>query len=248
MWEKIFDFDEKLLPARLKTHSSFLKIFSCALSFHSLTQLIREARENVANPPNELNRPKTHFLVEPLLINQEARYSDQEIRDHLLTLLITASDTTVNLVGACLLFLAINQEIQQRVHDEIVEVFGDDDDAIEFDYERLNELRYLERVLKETLRVFSPIPIYIRECIEDCDIGIGVTVKRDTKIFILNHVMHHREDIWGREARRFDPDNFSADKIAERDSSAFIPFGSVGVIDARDIFTADSLTCVFATL
>lgn len=196
------------------------------------------------NVENELNRPETHFLVEQLLINQATRYSDQEICDQLLTLLITASDTTVNLVGACLLFLAINQDIQKRLHDEIVDALGDDgDDDVEFDFDHINNLRYLDKVLKETLRIFSPIPVFVRECIDDCDIGIGSTLQRGTKIFILSHIMHQREDIWGVKSRQFDPENFSAEKMSERDSSAFSPFGSVRCFPL--IFTIFTMNYIF---
>jgi cytochrome P450 len=176
---------------------------------------------------NENDRMKVRFLCEPIL-NSEEKYSDREIRDQILTLLIAASDTTSNLVGASLMFLAINQEIQKKVHDEISEVFSDGDDY-EINYERLNNLRYLEKVMKETLRLFSPLPISARECLDDCDIGIGCVVKKGTKIILLNHILHRRVDIWGPNSHKFDPENFSDDNVLKRDPYSFIPFGSVSI-------------------
>lgn len=127
-------------------------------------------------------------------------------------------------MAACVLFLAINQEIQTKVYDEILEICQDDQSI---DYERLNELKYLEMVLKETLRLFSPIPIFIREAIDDCDVGTGKTLKRGTKVFILNHIIHRRKDIWGENCSRFDPQNFSAENCSRRDPYSFAPFGTV---------------------
>jgi cytochrome P450 family 4 len=88
------------------------------------------------------------------------------------------------------MYLAINQEIQQKVYDEIVD--------IDFDCERITELKYLEMYLKETLRLFSPLPMMMRETFEDCDFGTGKTLKKSTKIFIINFILHQRKDIWER--------------------------------------------------
>lgn len=204
-------------------------MFGFVLNFLN-PQLIDEARQrhknsllNIANNKAESNRPKINFIVDQL-INHEEKYCDQEIREQLLTLQITASDTTMNLVSACFMYLAINQEIQQKVHDELVDVFDEDFD---FDYERLNELKYLEKCLKETLRLFSPLPMMSRETFEDCDLGTGKTVRKGTKIIFLSYVLNQRKDIWGENSAKFDPENFSPENISNRDAYSFLPFGSV---------------------
>lgn len=193
-----------------------------------------DENENIAKHKNELNRPKIpiNFIVDQL-INHEEKFSDEDIRTHLLTLQITASDTTTNLAASCIVFIAMNPEVQQKVYDEIVEIFRGDFDL---DYERLNELRYLEMVLKETLRLFSPLPIMVREVIEDCDLGTGKTVKKDTKIVILGYVLHQRRDIWGSDSAKFDPENFSPESVSKRDPYSFIAFGSVGYYERHKIY------------
>lgn len=172
-----------------------------------------------------MNRPKIHFIVDQL-INHEEKFSDKEIRDHLLTLQITASDTTTNLVLAAVLFMAMNQDVQQRVYEEIVDVFHDD--IVDVDYERLNELKYMESVLKETLRLFSPLPIIMREAFDYVgDVGTGKPLKKNTKIYMLLYILHQRKDIWGENPWKFDPENFSLENTSERDPYSFLPFGSV---------------------
>jgi cytochrome P450 len=216
-----------------------IALFKFRISLIFNFQLIEEARQNENclkfeenaskfEDENESDRMKIRFLCEPIL-NCEEKYSDREIRDQILTLLITASDTTSNLVGASLMFLAINQEIQKKVHDEISEVFGNSSDDYEINYERLNNLRFLEKVMKETLRLFSPLPISARECLDDCDIGVGCVVKKGTKIILLNHILHRRNDIWGPNSHKFDPENFSEDNVLKRDPYSFVPFGSVSI-------------------
>lgn len=214
----------------LKTSSTF-----CILKF-SPNQLIDEARqrhrkslasadenENVVRSEGDAGRGKINFIVDQL-INHEEKFSDREIREQLLTLQVTASDTTTNLVAACVMFMAMNQDVQLKVYEEIVGVFGDD---FTIDYERLSELKYLEMVLKETLRLFSPLPVNLREASEDIDVGTGKKLRKGTIILTMAYILHQRRDIWGSDAGKFDPENFAHDKTSQRDPYSFIPFGSV---------------------
>lgn len=51
--------------------------------------------------------------------------------------------------------LAMHENVQHRIVEEINKVFGENKDLI-IDYEKLSELKYVEMVIKETLRLFSP--------------------------------------------------------------------------------------------
>ncbi|KAG5681624.1 hypothetical protein PVAND_011040 [Polypedilum vanderplanki] len=55
------------------------------------------------------------------------------------------------------MLLATHQEIQDRVAAEIKEVFYSDD--IEISYDNIVKLEYLERVIKESLRLCPVVPV-----------------------------------------------------------------------------------------
>lgn len=84
----------------------------------------------------------------------------------------------------------------------------------------------MDRVIKETLRLATPIPIAVREAIEDCDLGNGKKILNGTKIFFMLNVLHRRKDIWGSNSDDFDPDNFLPEKISSRHPYSYVPFGS----------------------
>lgn len=65
--------------------------------------------------------------------------------------------------------LAIHQDIQQEAYKEIYEVFGNSDRDIE--KEDLPNLKYLEMVIKETLRMFPAILFFQRLSAVDLKIG-----------------------------------------------------------------------------
>lgn len=65
--------------------------------------------------------------------------------------------------------LAIHQDIQGLVYQEIWDIFGNSDRDITI--EDLRNLRYLEMVIKETLRMFPPVAIFQRQSAIDLTIG-----------------------------------------------------------------------------
>jgi cytochrome P450 family 4 len=88
---------------------------------------------------------KINYIIDQL-VNHEEKFSNQEIREHLMVLLITASETSANYVATALVYLAIYQDIQQKVYDEICVVFHDD--SVEVNWETIGQLKYLEMVMK----------------------------------------------------------------------------------------------------
>lgn len=75
-------------------------------------------------------------------------------------------------------------------------------------------------------RLFSPIPISIRETIDELDIGTKTPLVKGANIFFLNYVLHRRKDLWGADADKFDPDRFLPENVSKRDPYGFLPFGA----------------------
>jgi cytochrome P450 len=113
---------------------------------------------------------------------------------------------------------------QNKVVEEINEVFGDDD---EITMESLNKLQYMERVIKETMRIAPIGPVIFREAMEDFEIEPGKIVPKGTT-FVLNiYALHRAPHLWGYEkARVFDPDNFLPENVAKRHPCSYIPFST----------------------
>jgi docosahexaenoic acid omega-hydroxylase len=65
--------------------------------------------------------------------------------------------------------LAMFPEVQQKVVDEMKEVFGSVDAPIDFD--SLNRLTYLDLVVKETMRLFPVLPVSARETTDEVEVG-----------------------------------------------------------------------------
>lgn len=71
-----------------------------------------------------------------------------------------------------LLLIGNNPEVQEKIHEEQLLVFGDSTEPATL--QQISELKYLDRVMKETLRLFPSVPILGRTVTEDVEIGKSV--------------------------------------------------------------------------
>lgn len=78
-------------------------------------------------------------------------------------------DTTAAGSSFVMCLLGIYQNIQDKVYDELYQIFGDSDRPATFD--DTLQMKYLERVILETLRLYPPVPIIARELKHDAQIG-----------------------------------------------------------------------------
>ncbi|XP_061400141.1 cytochrome P450 4d8-like [Musca vetustissima] len=92
--------------------------------------------------------------------------SNEDIREEVDTFMFEGHDTTATALSCTLYLLARHPEVQEKLLDEIHNVFGKDN-LKPFSLMSLNELKYMECVIKESLRLFPPVPIIAREIKED---------------------------------------------------------------------------------
>lgn len=133
------------------------------------------------------------------------RPSDQQLRDEIMTLFIAGHETTANLTTWTLYLLAQHPEIQERAS------------AASRDGDRA----YLERVLKEVLRLYPPAWIIGRETLHDVTLVDGTEIPAKTTVFMAPLMLHRRPEYFSNPDR-FDPDRWLT---ADPPPFAYVPFG-----------------------
>jgi cytochrome P450/NADPH-cytochrome P450 reductase len=121
--------------------------------------------------------------------------------------------------------LATRPDVEERLIAEIDAITGGDP-GYDLRYEDLATLTYTTQVIKETMRVYPPMPVTIRRSLKDGTLGRYRVRKGD--IILVGALAAQRDPrYWGPDPERFDPEHFALDKVAARPRHAFIPF-SVG--------------------
>ncbi|KAI8484221.1 Cytochrome P450 3A4 [Branchiostoma belcheri] len=147
--------------------------------------------------------------------------SKKEIKANAVLFWAAGYDTTANTISLTAYNLALNQEAQDKVIQEL-------DSVIEkrgrIDYEAVQELPYLEMCINETLRLFPAAQRIDRVCKEDTEVK-GLQIPAGTVVNVPVWAIHHDADIWP-EPETFKPERFTKEEKESRDAYAFLPFGS----------------------
>jgi len=149
--------------------------------------------------------------------------SPGDIQEEVDTFMFEGHDTTAAGMTWALYLIGSHPEVQEKVHEELDTVLGRDLSR-PATMEALGKLSYLERVLKETLRLYPSVPLMGRVTTEDCTID-GQLVPAGTEVTILNYQIHHNKHVW-EDPERFDPDRFLPENQVHRHPFAYIPFSA----------------------
>ncbi|KAI5641164.1 cytochrome p450 domain-containing protein [Phthorimaea operculella] len=175
---------------------------------------------------NDVGQKKRLAFLDLLLESSQSGVviSDEEIKEQVDTIMFEGHDTTAAGSSFFLSMMGIHQDIQDKVIDELDKIFGDSDRPATF--QDTLEMKYLERCLMETLRMYPPVPIIARHLKQDVKMpSNGKVVPAGATVVIATVKLHRRPDIYPNPDR-FDPDNFLPERSANRHYYAFVPFSA----------------------
>ncbi|XP_018791796.1 PREDICTED: probable cytochrome P450 6a13 [Bactrocera latifrons] len=156
------------------------------------------------------------------LIKTEA-LTTNEIAAQVFVFIIAGYETTSTTMTNCLWELAVNEDIQEQVREEVVQVMQMHNDVLT--YECLNQMTYLDQVLKETLRKHLIAPALKRVAYEDYKVpGTNFVIKANTTVLIPSEAIQH-DPRYYPEPEKFDPLRFTPEAMEERHPMTFLPFG-----------------------
>uniref|UniRef100_A0A182SI15 Uncharacterized protein n=1 Tax=Anopheles maculatus TaxID=74869 RepID=A0A182SI15_9DIPT len=175
---------------------------------------------------NDVGEKKRLAFLDLLLESAEngALISDEEIKNQVDTIMFEGHDTTAAGSSFFLSMMGVHQHIQDKVIQELDDIFGDSDRPATF--QDTLEMKYLERCLMETLRMYPPVPIIARSLKQDLKLASSdLVVPAGATITVATFKLHRLESIYPNPDV-FDPDNFLPEKQANRHYYAFVPFSA----------------------
>ncbi|QUW95575.1 cytochrome P450 [Streptomyces sp. V17-9] len=151
------------------------------------------------------------------------RLSPENVRRQVITFLVAGHETTSGALSFALHYLARRPDVAARARAEVDRVWGGTEAP---GYEQVAKLRYVRRVLDESLRLWPTAPGFAREAREDTVLGGAYPMRRGAWALVLTGMLHRDPEVWGPDAERFDPDRFDAKAVRARAPHTFKPFGT----------------------
>jgi cytochrome P450 / NADPH-cytochrome P450 reductase len=131
-----------------------------------------------------------------------------------------------SITGAWLAYvLATHPDVEEKLIAEIDSITGGDPDY-DLQYDDLMALTYTTQVIKETMRIYPPMPVTIRRSLKDGLLG-RYRIRKGDVVLVGTLAAQRDPRYWGPNAGEFDPEQFSMEKVVNRPRHAFIPF-SIG--------------------
>lgn len=148
------------------------------------------------------------------------KLSVEELKDQLLNLLFAGHETlTSSLTSFCLL-MTQHPEIFQKAKAEQEEVLGNEQITLD----NLQQLTYLDQVLKEVLRLVPPVGGAFREVIADCEFK-GYKIPKGWKVLYQINQTHQQETVYPEPAT-YRPERFNPElENNPAKTYNYVPFG-----------------------
>ncbi|GET00322.1 cytochrome P450 [Rhizophagus clarus] len=153
----------------------------------------------------------------------EEKMTDEELKYQIMTFLLAGHETTSISTCWALYFLTQYPHEQDLLREELVKAFPDKS-KFNPTYDEINSLEYLNCVVKETLRLNSPVPATSRMNTKDEVIG-GYHIPKNSTITIPILALHKLPEIWGPTASKFDPKRWLDPSLIKNVSNLnYLPF------------------------
>ncbi|CAG9854206.1 unnamed protein product [Phyllotreta striolata] len=147
--------------------------------------------------------------------------SKADIRDEVDTFMFAGHDTVASTISFTLHALANNPSVQQKTLEEQIEMFGDIKSA-KPTYADLQDMKYLDMVIKESMRMYAPVPLFVRKTTEEFE-WEGNVFPKDLTITIFPYLIHRSEEYY-EDPMKFIPERFL--DVDGKHPYRFIPFSS----------------------
>jgi cytochrome P450 len=179
---------------------------------------IREQRERTLMPG--MTEDLTQRLIAARDPESGQQMGDERLVDNVLTFFLAGHETTAKALAWTLYLVARYPEWAARLEEEIGHVVGKGP----LGAQHIEQLMLTQQVLKESMRLYPPVPIMSRQAVADVEIE-GHAVKPGTSLLIPIYALHRHARRW-EDADDFRPERFAPENEAAIPRYQYMPFGA----------------------
>ena len=213
---------QRMLPAQIKLRRGAQRRLMANAKFmdDTIDAIVKERRAS-GDPGTDL---LGHMLVGT--DKQGNTLPDHNIVAQCGTFLIAGHETTSGLLSFAIVYLLKHPEVVARAQEEVDRVLGTDPSAVPT-VAQIGQLGYVRQILDETLRLWPTAPAFTRQPRQPGEtVGGYGPFDPGTSIVALTPMLHRLPEVWGEDAREFNPDHMSPERRDALPANAYRPFGS----------------------
>ncbi|XP_031109737.1 cytochrome P450 90A1-like isoform X1 [Ipomoea triloba] len=186
-----------------------------------LSVVVRERREARAGGAG-----RKKDMLEALLDGEGGGggFSDEEIVDFMLALLVAGYETTSTIMTLAVKFLYETPHALTQLKEEHDEIRSRKGGSQALEWDDYKSMPFTQCVVNETLRVANIISGVFRRAITDINIKAGYTIPKGWKVFASFRGVHLDHDHF-KDARSFDPWRWQSNAELTSSLNVFTPFG-----------------------
>ncbi|KAL0082486.1 hypothetical protein J3Q64DRAFT_1850277 [Phycomyces blakesleeanus] len=215
-----------MFPKRKRVHDKMTKLKD--MMRQVIIQKQARLKENKPNP----NLKDTEKDLLTLLLESENEghepMSEDELMSNLCAFFFAGHDTTANALSSALYHLAVQQDVQKKAREEVINVLGDEPEDVIPSIEDTRQLDYLNLIIKENMRINPPVGGPLDRLVTEDIVLDGVLLPKGTSVKVAVYSLHRNPLLWD-SPEEFRPERFlpggEADKI---EGMGYIPFSDGG--------------------
>ncbi|GLH05339.1 Uncharacterized protein GBIM_10961, partial [Gryllus bimaculatus] len=170
-------------------------------------------------------RRRVAFLDLLLLIARDGSLSDADIREEVDTFMFEGHDTTAAAISFTAFLLSRHPAVQEKILGELEAIF-DCSKPLEPSIQELSQLKYLEMVIKESMRIYPPVSGVARQISSDLRLESStLTVPSGATLFLNFYFLHRNPELFPYP-ERFDPERFTQEETVRRKPFSYLPFSA----------------------
>ena len=204
----------------------------------SVAAMLRDRRAGAGRAADDL----MHRLMQARDPETGQSMNDAQLVDNLLTFYLAGHETTARALAWTLYLIARSPQWGAALEEEIAGVTG----GAPVEGAHIERLVLVQQVLKESMRLYPPVPMLARQCVAATSLG-GIDVAPGATVAMPIYAMHRHAKRW-EDPDAFDPERFSAAREAKIPRYQYMPFGAGPRICIGMAFAMLESTAMLATL
>ncbi|CAI9099454.1 OLC1v1036280C1 [Oldenlandia corymbosa var. corymbosa] len=208
-----------------------LYLFKKFFNFGSEKQLrksisvVHEFADTIINSRLEQRNENRDEDLLSRFIGKSDNISGEFLRDIVISFILAGRDTTSSALSWFFWLLSTRPEIEENILKELElirnrgeKVIGDG-----YDLDELREMHYLHAAISESMRLYPPVPVDTKACLQEDVLPDGNYIGKDWFITYHTYAMGRMEQIWGKDCCEYRPERWLENGIYKQESPFKFP-------------------------